>query len=179
MTTTHSDIEFYDELKSALPKSTTQERKIWASIIIQSEFDIKALSKLLLCKKEIASRFLWLLSEIGEINADKLHQELPFLFELNKTDKPLNFQTSFATFWLIAGVPHENEALAIDLLFGWLQSPNINVTTKSRSLFVLVNLTKKYPALKNELKLCLEDQMDKNTKDFNRRAKKVLDGLAI
>ena len=45
---------------------------------------------------------------------------------------------------------------------------------KSRALFVLTKLVKKYPELKNELKLCLEDQMDKNTDSFRKRAMKEL-----
>ena len=77
-------------------------------------------------------------------------------------------------FGSIVGVPPENEGRAIDLLFQWLLSADTNVTIKSRSLWVLLKLTKKYPELKNELKLCLQDQMDKYTNDFKKRATKIL-----
>ena len=74
-------------------------------------------------------------------------------------------------------VGDQNEARAIDLLFSWLQSANTNVTTKSRALLVLFRLTKKYPELRNELKICIEEQMDRYTVDFAKRAKKILNEL--
>lgn len=174
---TNSNAELYNELKLSLPESTSAKRKIWAAAIVEKGLDIKTFSKLMWCENRIASRFLWLLSEIGEIDADKLLKALPFLLELSDEITHLDFKKSFATFWLIAGVPLENEARAIDLLFGWLQSPDTNVTTKSRALKVLFNITKKYPELSNELKLCLEAQVDANTKDFRKRAMKILSQL--
>lgn len=166
--------EFYNLLESSLPKSTAEQRKIWASIIIKQKVDIKFLSKLLWCNKKIASRFLWLLSDIGELNQKYLYNELPYLYQLSDKITHINFKTSFATYWLICGIPNENESIAIELLFDWVQSENINITTKSRSLFALFNLTKKYPELKDELKFCLENQKDKHSKDFRKRVNKIL-----
>jgi len=161
------------ELESSLPKSTVEKRKKWAATIIEKDMDIKDLSRLLTGEQKIATRYLWLLSEIGALNPDKLFNELPFLLDL--CDRPgSTYQTSFALFWLIAGVPSENEGRAIDLLFQWVLSAETNVTIKSRSLLVLFKLTKKYPELKNELKLCLNDQMDKYTNDFKKRTTKIL-----
>ncbi len=168
-----SNTEFFKELKSSLPASTLAKRNIWVNVIIERDIDIKELSKLLNCEPKIATRFLWLLTEIGEINSNKLFTALPFLLDLCDRLNPV-YKTSFANFWLIAGVPPENEARAIDLLFQWLLSTETNVTIKSRSLRVLLKLTKKYPELKNELKLCLTDQMNKHTNVFEKRVTKIL-----
>jgi len=169
---------FYHKLEQSLPESTGEERKKWANEIIDLDLDIKTLSNLLFSDKRIAMRFSWLLSGIGHINPDKLLGELPFLFELSDRVKSINFKVSFATYWLICGIPLENEAVAIDHLLDWIQSPQINVTTKSRAVFALFNLSKKYPDLKNELKFCLEDQMDNHSEDFRKRAQKILLKLA-
>ncbi len=177
MNLSYSNTKFKNELENSLPNSSSAERQIWATSIIEKGLDIKDLSTLLSCDKKVALRFTWLLSEIGEINPNKLLSALPFLFELSDKIKHIDFVNSFATYWRIAGIPCENEAKAIDLLFGWLQSASTNVTTKSRALFVLFELTKKYPELKNELKLCLMDQLDKNSNDFNKRANKILTQL--
>ncbi len=168
-----SNTEFYKELASLLPTSTTEKRKMWATTIIEEGITIKDLSELLTGEQKVATRFMWLLSEIGIINPHKLLKELPFLLDLCDTLNPI-YKTSFASFWLIVGVPVENEGRAIDLLFQLLLSNDTNVTTKSRSFVVLFRLTKKYPEIKNELKLCLEDQMDKHTKDFKKRASKII-----
>lgn len=146
---------------------------MWAAKIIEKDIDIKDLSKLLELEHKIASRFLWLLGGIGMANPNKLFNELPFLLDLSNRLDPV-YQTSFANFWLIAGVPPENEGVAIDLLFKWLLSKDTNVTIKSRSLSVLFKLTTKYPELKNELRLCLEDQMDKHSYEFKKKATKIL-----
>jgi hypothetical protein len=174
-----SNIEFYNELETDLPTSSAAQRKAWASVIINNDLDIKNLSMLLHCNKKIALRFSWLLSEVGALNPDKLLAALPYL--LNQSDQidHFNFIESFATYWLISGVPLENESKAIDLLFQWVLSSQINVTTKSRSLKVLINITEKYPELKNELSICLHDQIDKHSKGFEKKAIKVLTELNL
>lgn len=173
-----SHIEFHQELESHLPTSTADKRKVWATLIIENDCCLKDLSNLLCCDRKVALRFSWLLSEIGELNPSKLLISLPYLLKQSDQIEHFNFIESFATYWLISGVPAENETRAIDLLFGWVLSSHINVTTKSRALKVLVNLSKKYPELKNELSLCLNDQKDKHSKDFEQKATKLLTELA-
>ena len=168
--------DFYSELEYFLPKSTEEQRQTWAATIINQDLDLKDLSRLLFCEKKVATRFLWMLSGIGMKKSGKLFEVLPYLLELSTELNPA-YQTAFANYWLIAGVPPENEAQAIDLSFQWLMDPGITVTIKSRALFVLFKLREKYPELKNELILCLEDQMDKHSKDFRKRALKVLNEL--
>ncbi|MFA7380238.1 MAG: hypothetical protein WC150_07245 [Bacteroidia bacterium] len=173
MNAVFSYAKFCKELEFSLPASTVQQRKIWATTIIENDLHIKGLSRLLQCEHKVVSRFLWLLSETGALSPAKLLAELPFLFTLYDDLRPA-YKTSFASYWLIAGLPPENESKAIDLLFQWLLSADTNVTIKSRSVLVLYQLTKKYPELKNELKICLEDRMDKYSKDFEKRAAKIL-----
>ncbi len=165
--------ELIKELKSSLATSNGIQRKAWTNAIIKNDLKIKDLSELLWCEQKIANRFLWLLSDIGLSAPNKLLKELTFLLNFFEQNKG-NYITSMASFWRYVGVPIEDEGRAIDLLFSWLVSKDTNVTTKSRSLFVLFELTKKYPDLKNELKLCLQDQMNKQTPDFEKRAKKIL-----
>jgi len=165
--------EFYRELESALPTSTAQQRKAWAITILKNNISIKSLAGLLKCEQKTVIRFLWMLSDIGILSPTKLFIELPFLLNAcNEQDQI--YKTSFASYWLYAGVPPVNEGEAIDLLFQWLLSPNTNVTVKARSFLVLFNLTRKYPELKSELAFCLKDQMDKHTSDFKKRAAKIL-----
>lgn len=168
-----SNIEFYKALESGLPASTVEKRKTWAASIIENDISIKELSKLLTCEHKIATRFLWLLTEIGQLNPNKLFVELPFLFDLCGHLNPI-YKQSFATFWMVAGVPPQNEGKAINFLFEILLSDNTNVTTKSRAIVVLFGLTKKYPELKNELRLCLEEQIDRHSNEFKKRAARIL-----
>lgn len=168
--------EFYKELESFLLTSSAAKRRVWATTIIENDIDIKDLSNLLKGEPKIATRFLWLLSEIGTYNANKLLDALPFLLDLSDKLNPI-YKQAFASFWHIVGVPPENEGRAIDLLFQLLLSGDVNTTTKSRAIWVLFNLTKKYPELKNELKLCLADQRGKYSVDYDKRVTKILKAI--
>lgn len=168
--------EFYNELKSSLPTSNLEQRKIWINRIIDEDINLKELSDLLNCEPKIATRFLWFISEIGLINPDKLLKELPYLLEFSNQINP-RYKPSLASYWRIAGVPVENEGQAIDLLFQWILSADVNITIKSRAILVLYKLSNKYPEIKHELIDCLKDQMDKHSKDFRKRTMKVLEML--
>lgn len=165
--------DFLEELKSSLPKSTFEQRKMWASTIIEKKIHLKDLDELLKGEKEVATRLLWTISDIGILSPTTLLTELPYLLNVCKSLEQ-DYTTSLASFWLYAGVPVENEGEAIDLLFQFLVAPNTNVTLKSRSMLVLFKLTKKYPELKDELRLCLHEQLNKYTKSFDKRVSKII-----
>lgn len=177
MSTAVSKTEFYRELEASLAASTGEQRKMWATRIIRDDLEIKELAGLLTGEQKVATRFLWLLSDVGILAPEKLLSELPFLFQFCTNLNPV-YKNSFASFWMYAGVPVENEGEAIDLLFRILLSNDTTVTIKSRGLFVLAKLAKKYPELKPELKICLEEQMDKYSADFRKRAAKLLTEIA-
>ena len=164
---------FLEELKSSLPKSSYEQRKKLAIFSIENNIDLKELSELIKCEKKIATKFMWLLSDFAILSPNKLFAELPYLLSLCNTFKQ-EYKIYFASYWLYVGVPSENEGEAIDLLFQLLLSNDTNVTIKARSCLVLLKLTKKYPELKNELKYSINDQLNKYTKDFDKRMSKIL-----
>lgn len=168
---------FLNRLAKELPESNATIRGKWAREIIDENKNIKKLAPLLDEHKTIAMRFAWLLTEMAEKNSAKLFNELPFLWNKSQKIQHFDFKQSFAGYWRICGVPEENEAEAIDQLFYWLQSASTNITIKSRALFVLADLIKKYPDLKNEFKICVESQMNLHSKDFEKRAQKIIQNL--
>ena len=113
------------------------------------------------------------------MNPGKLFSVLPFLLEFSENNLSFKYKTALASYWLYVGVPPENEGKAIDLLFQILLSNDTNVTIKSRALLVLYKLTRKYPELKGELKLCLVDQLDKHSLSFKKRAAKILNEIEL
>lgn len=169
--------KFLSELKEQLPGSNSAQRKSWLKKIAQENIPIDTLAPILLKKRAIALPFSWLLSGIAKSDTEKFNQALPQLYAMRKEVKTFDFEQSFATYWGLAGVPVENEVDAIDLLFKLLQSPHINVTTKSRALIPLAALTQKYPELKNELRECLEVQQNNSTAQFKKRAQNLLNLL--
>ncbi len=59
---------FLQELKTSLPKSSYEQRKMWAIYILEKNIDLKELAELLKYEKEIATKFLWMLSDIAILN---------------------------------------------------------------------------------------------------------------
>lgn len=177
MNTAFSTEEFYMELELSLATSTGDDRKKWAEIIIREDLDPSELTGLLEMRSRTAMRFLWLLSEVGILSPEKLFRHLSDLFEVCvRID--VRYTTSFASFWMYAGVPEKMEGKAIDLLFELFLSNETTVTIKSRALIVLARLAQKHPQLKHELCSCIEQQMDQYSKDFQKRSAGILRELS-
>lgn len=174
MTQIKNSKKLFHELKILLPNSSGRERFKWAQTIVQQEIDLVRLAGLLEDEYQVSSRFLWLLSEIGLLDPEKLHDFLPTVLKKIRQTNHKNVEASLAKFWLLSGVPPQNESEAITLLFTWIQSNQVNVTGKSRSMQVLYKLSKKYPELTTELKSCLEYQVDKHSTNYQKKVKNLL-----
>lgn len=169
--------QFRTKLKDSLPNSTGEQRKQWANEIVERNIFLHDLSDLLFDDKSLASRFLWLLSHVGMKSPQILLEFSPFILKHRESIK-YKTEASLANYWLIGGVPEDDEGEAIDLLFKWMQSPTVDVGAKYRSIGVLLALCYKYPELKNEFILCLQDQKDKHTKTFRRKVESALSALS-
>ncbi len=168
--------EFYQDLLISLPKSTGDQRKKWAEHIVLNRIDMKNLAPLMKEEHPISSRFLWLLSDVGLLDAETLLTALPSLFSYCRENNPAQLH-AFASYWSYVGVPEENEATAIDCLFTWLLSPAINTSIKSRAILVLMQLVSKHPELKNELIASLKTQQNRYSADFEKRIAKLVKEL--
>lgn len=88
---------FYKELESSLSTSSGQQRKKWAEMIIERNIDIKSLAGLLKGEQKTAVRFLWMLSDVGITDPNRLFNELPFLLRYCDKLNPV-YKTSFASY---------------------------------------------------------------------------------
>lgn len=71
-------------------------------------------------------------------------------------------------------LPEEFHGEVMDACFRFLEKPFTPVAIKAFSLTTLFNLSKKYPEIKPELKLMIEDGWEHETAAFRSRAKKIL-----
>lgn len=145
--------ELYQELLAILPSSNVDQRKESIQKMVDHHIEPKELVGLINEEEKVATRFAWFLSEVGMENPEVLLTSLPTLLEEIQPLERFNIAGSFANYWLIAGVPSENEVQAIDHCLYWIQSNEANITLKKRAFKVLQMLAKKHPDLENELKL--------------------------
>ena len=74
-------------------------------------------------------------------------------------------------------LPEKYHGEIMDMCFTYLESPKESLAVKVFSMSVLGNLAKKYPEIKTELKLIIDDQLPHQSAGFKSRAKKVLKAL--
>lgn len=166
----------YQTLLSSLPTGMAADRTKWARIIVEQDLDLRELSGLLMEDNKVATRFLWLLSDVGNLQPRKLAEILPYLFEI-RSKVGVDMTHAFARYWYFFGIPPENEGEAVDLLFDWLLSPKTGVSVKVYAMGDLVQLAEKYPDLKEEVKLAIETMLGNSTNAFDKCAKKNLKRL--
>ena len=167
----------YEELHAKLATSDGADRRNWGRLVAEHDIDMEGLVPLLFAERKTAQRFVWLLSDIGIANAEKLFSVLSYAFEKRHETEIPDFEQQFVKYWRIAGVPGQDKGAAIDLMFNLLTNPTVGPHIKSVSVEVLHSLTKEYPDLVNELKLCLEHELDKNTDAFRKKAEGILRAL--
>ena len=75
--------DFLSLLESRLPTSTAADRKEWAQDIARQGIPLQQLFPLLEAKYSTRSRFIWLLSDIGEADPARIKTALPDLLALS------------------------------------------------------------------------------------------------
>ena len=138
------------EFERELPSSSAADRKALASRILEEGIDPKELCVLLHREKKIALPFLWFLSELGLLAPNALSDLLPHLYSLRNKIEHVDLRAQFPTYWLIAGVPKEQEGVAVDLLLDLLLLPETNKTNKARAMKVWNELKERHPDLQRE-----------------------------
>ncbi len=79
--------------------------------------------------------------------------------------------------WQFVAIPDEYLDDVTDLCFTFLGSQQEPVAIKVFSMSVLLNIVRKIPELKNELRIIIEDQMPYGSAGFCSRGNKVLKAL--
>jgi len=165
------------ELINSLAESSGSDRKKWLDYIISHDILLADLVDILYLDYKTAMKFSWIVGALCEIDSTKVAPVVSEIFNNRNKIKIPNFDRSMAKIFYLVGIPSELEGEAVDLMFRWLMDPKIIVSTKNYSLFALYNLTEKYADLKIELKEVIQDQLDKNSNDFKKRATRILQKL--
>jgi len=74
-------------------------------------------------------------------------------------------------------IPEDLMGIAAEVSFQFLNSGREPIAIKAHSMTVLYNIVKKFPELKEELKISIEEQMPFGSAGFRSRGKKILAAL--
>ncbi len=171
-------LDLYNKIGTSLIANDTESnRKNLATKIITEKIDLRKLLYILDSDKNIATHFIWLVGYICELSPETVFPAIKDFFLHRKKTQIKNYDRSLAKMFMYCGIPKEIEGEVATLMFEWILSPDVIVSTKNYSAIALYNLTLKYPELKSELILTIQDQLDKNSISFKQTARKVLINL--
>jgi len=74
-------------------------------------------------------------------------------------------------------IPEDLTGITAEICFNFLNSGKEPVAIKAHSMTVLFNIVKKYPELKEELKLSIEDQLPFGSAGFKSRGSNILKAI--
>jgi hypothetical protein len=170
--------QLIQDLRLSLSKDRSNEnRQIWTEYLIKEQVELIHLVELLDAEHPVGMRFTWLL---GHLLAEAPEQVAPIVSYCFKNRNQWIFpgiKRTLAKMLALAGVPEKIEGLVVDELFKWILDPQIKVAVKVHSIETLYNMVLKYPDLKEELLIVIDDQWGKNSVAFRARAKKIRKAL--
>jgi hypothetical protein len=171
-------LDLYKKIETSLITNDTEiNRKYLAKKIISEKIDLRGLLYILDSDRNIATHFIWLVGHICELSPEIVFPAIKDFFLHRKKTQIKNYDRSLAKMFMYCGIPEEIEGEATTLMFEWILSPDVIVSTKNYSAIALYNLTAKYPELKSELILTIQEQLNKNSISFKQTASRVIKNL--
>lgn len=143
--------QFISDLNSRILKADKKLRNHWVQEMIQHEFPPILIYSGVEDDSRIKLRVMWLFSELGLMGKDYLFPYLSELLELINPETDFQKAATFANYWLICGIPEQDEGKAFDMLLNWYSSSDSGASLRQRAYKNLERLIKKYPELNNEI----------------------------
>jgi len=125
----------------------------------------------------ITPRAAWIMSKCHDINPHLVKPFIPDMVKNLQNDVPDGVKRSTLRALQNVKIPTNIQGVLTSICFKFLNSPAEAVAIKVFSMTVLSNIAEKYPDLKTEIKLIIEDQMPYGSAGFKSRGRKILKKL--
>jgi hypothetical protein len=154
--------------------SSDAARKNIAQQIIDGKLLLHDLHPILFLEGKAAMRFSWMLGYLAEQQPALVFPCLAFYFSQRNHFKILNFNRSLAKLFSLTGIPEDLEGEVVSTLFDWIQDKQADVSIKTHSMMAIFKHSERYPALRKELLLIIEEGWDHHPVSFQQTGKKIL-----
>ena len=128
-------------------------------------------------KAPLPQRAAWLLAVINEHHPELLRPYLSKFIDSIEQFQVDAIKRNMACVLARQEIPEKLQGNAVNVCFRLMLSPHETVAVKTEAMQTLSNIARLHPALKNELKIAIEDQLPKTSAAFHARAKKILKKL--
>jgi len=126
----------------------------------------------------VTQRAAWLFSHCVDTHPWLLKKHLKSMIE--NLEKPVHVAVKRNTLRILQfiEIPEDLLGLTADICFTFLNSGKETIAVKANAMTVLYNIVKKYPELKEELVIPIEEQMPFGSAGFKGRGRKILKALS-
>lgn len=126
----------------------------------------------------VVQRSAWVLSHTADKYPVMVQKNLPKLVEkLNGINLHDAVKRNIVRILQFLPAPKRLHAQIMNVCFNYLSDPNQTIAVRCNSMTVLLNLSKQYPEIKNELRLIINGNLKSSSAGFAARSKKVLKEL--
>jgi hypothetical protein len=139
----------------------------------QELFD-EILSLMLLNKNPLSPRAAWVLEGSCLKHPFLIQSHLGKIIRDLKTYTHPGTQRNVLKILSRSEIPEKWEGFITDVSFEWLSDPSRPVAIKMYCMVILTNMLTKYPELKDELRVVIENQLHTGSPGFKSRGRKVL-----
>lgn len=125
----------------------------------------------------ITQRAAWIVSHCIDMYPWLIKKHMTSIIE--NLQKPIHVAVKRNTCRLLQfmDIPENLLGLTAELCFNFLNSGKETIAVKAFAMTIIFNIVKKYPELKDELKISIEEQMPFGSAGFNSRGRKTLKAL--
>ena len=124
-----------------------------------------------------AQRAAWAASKVFEAKPEWFSPYIPKLISLLSRDTHDGVRRNALRILQFVEIPEASSGEAVDAAFRLLSSPQEAIAVKVFAMTVIHNQIRRYPELKQELRILLEDQLPYSGPGFRSRAAKILKDL--
>ncbi|MCB0410647.1 MAG: hypothetical protein KDD29_10540 [Flavobacteriales bacterium] len=127
---------------------------------------------------QFTQRAAWAISVVAEKHPEFLlrYYDL-FISLLNQPNKHNSINRNIVRALQYSDIPEKYEGQILDVTFRLMNSPNEPIAVKVFCMTVIFNLSKKYPDIKPELKMSIEQLLPEGSAGIKSRGKKILKAL--
>ena len=125
----------------------------------------------------LTQRAAWILSHCADHHPHLLMPYIPALIDNLETDPPVAVKRNTVRVLQNMEIPEEKMGILAEQCFNFLNSAKEAIAVKVFSMTILANIAKKFPELKQEVILTIENQMPYGSAGFRSRGRKVLKDL--
>ena len=126
----------------------------------------------------VTQRAAWIVSHCIDRHPWLIEKHIEAVLLNLKNDVNIAVKRNTVRILQFVDIPEDQMGLAAEICFDFLNSGKEAIAVKAHAMTILFNITKKFPELRDELQIAIEDQLPFGSEGIRSRGKKILKELS-